>query len=135
MAIFEWTPQYSVGVRQLDKQHQKLFFLINNLHDSMTKGEGKKAVERVLENLLDYTVTHFRDEEALMAKHGYQWLEDHKAQHSEFVSKVEGFQADFKAGNTFLSVQILGFLQDWLTKHIKGTDMQYGELFRQKGVS
>jgi len=134
MALFEWTDKFSVGVRQLDKQHQKLFFLINGMYESMSKGEGKKAVERVIENLLEYTQTHFAEEEGLMEKHGYPEYPSHRQEHLELIARVMQFQKDFLDGNAFLSVQILNFLRDWLSNHIMKTDMKYSAFFKGKGV-
>ena len=35
MAFFTWNNSYSVGVRQFDGEHQKLFSIMNDLYDGM----------------------------------------------------------------------------------------------------
>ena len=52
-----------MSVRRLDEQHQKLFALLNALHDAMRQGKGQALVQGTLRELTNYTVTHFRTEE------------------------------------------------------------------------
>ena len=40
MALLTWTTEYSVAVEAIDKQHQKLFAMLNELHDAMKSGKG-----------------------------------------------------------------------------------------------
>jgi len=40
MALFDWNDQLSVGVAEIDKQHQELVKLINDLHEAMREGAG-----------------------------------------------------------------------------------------------
>ena len=35
MALFEWKSQYSVKVQSIDREHQKLFGMVNELHEAM----------------------------------------------------------------------------------------------------
>ena len=62
MALVTWDQTYSVSVRRLDEQHQKLFALLNALHEAMRQGKGQAVVQDTLRELATYTVTHFRAE-------------------------------------------------------------------------
>ena len=42
---------------------------------------------QTLDNLQDYTVTHFSEEEAFMAQIDYPHIEIHKSEHKKFVGK------------------------------------------------
>jgi len=52
MALVTWDQSYSVSVRRMDEQHQKLFALINALHDAMRQGKGQAAVQDTVVNSL-----------------------------------------------------------------------------------
>lgn len=135
MSLIEWSDDLSVGIHEIDDQHKKLIGLINGLHDAMKAGQAKQALEKTLNDLADYAVYHFRTEETYMKKFGYPEFASHKLLHSAFVKKVTDFQADFRAGKLGLSMDLMHFLRDWLTTHIKGTDRQYTALFKKNGLT
>ena len=65
MPICTWNSEYSVGIDQIDKQHQKLVLLINTLFDAMKEGKGKERQGHILNELVQYTDYHFKCEEEL----------------------------------------------------------------------
>ena len=42
MAIMEWKSDYRVKVREWDNHHRKVMEAINDLHEAMSAGKGKK---------------------------------------------------------------------------------------------
>lgn len=134
MPLFEWNDSYSVGVSEVDRQHKVLFDLINNLHDSMKRGEGNKIMGQILDELAAYTKTHFKYEEDRFERFGYKLKDEHIKFHRDFVEKVDGFQTDFNKGSGMLSMKIISFLRDWLINHIKTEDPKYRELFNASGL-
>jgi len=134
MALVTWDQSYSVSVRRLDEQHQKLFALINSLHDAMRQGKGQAAVQDTVRELATYTATHFRAEEEVLRKANYPGLAAHQAEHQQYVAKVNQFAEDLKAGKNASSISVLGFLKDWLAEHIKRTDRSYSAYLNSKGV-
>jgi hemerythrin-like metal-binding protein len=66
LALVTWDTSYSVSVKSCDAEHQKLFDLINQLHEAMRLGQGRAIVGPVVQELENYTQTHFRAEEALL---------------------------------------------------------------------
>lgn len=50
------------------------------------------------------------------------------------AEKVVSFPEHFHQGKEDVSVELLDFLSDWLTNHIKKTDMAYSSFLRSKGV-
>jgi hemerythrin len=135
MALVKWDQSFSVKVKRYDEDHQKLFAMINTLHESMLAGKGGEKIQEVVKQLADYTKYHFAAEEAELAKAKYPGRAAHRAEHEAFVKKVEQFQQDIAAGKVNLSISVGGFLNDWLTNHIKRTDQQYGAFLNQHGVS
>ncbi len=124
--LIEWKPSLSVGVREMDNQHQKLVSLINELHDAMATGKGRDALGRLLTGLVQYTAGHFRSEEQYMQSIGYPGLEKHRKEHQDLTARVVDFKAQFDTGKTMLTVQLMNFLKYWLQDHIIGMDREYG---------
>ncbi len=134
MATFDWKPEYSVSVSILDKQHKKLFTLAQNLYDAIRAGGGRDVLGRCLAELIDYTKTHFADEEELLAGHNYPDLSEHRKQHAELIAKISDFQKQFIAGNAMITIDLMEFIRDWIAKHIQETDMLYADFFNRLGV-
>lgn len=134
MSTFVWKPEYSVSVSILDAQHKKLFALAQNLHDAMSAGRGRDALSRALSELVEYTKTHFAEEESLLASHNYPELPEQRLQHSQLIKKITEFQKAYSEGNAFMTLDVLEFLTSWITNHILKTDYQYGDFFNRLGV-
>ncbi|MHB9134275.1 MAG: bacteriohemerythrin [Armatimonadota bacterium] len=134
MALFTWSTEYSVKVIEIDLQHENLFAMINELHDSMRAGNGKELLEVVLQDLVTYTKTHFAAEERFMKLYQYPGYPQHKAAHDAFVTQALDLQQKFTAGKTMITIEVMNVLKDWLVTHIKGVDQQLGPYLVSKGV-
>jgi hemerythrin len=135
MSTFAWKDEYSVNVKEIDQQHKQLVAMVNDLHDAMTQKKGKEVLGTILAKLINYTATHFTAEEKIMEQNGYPDFVEHKAKHEKMVAKVLALQNDHKAGKITLTMDVSNFLQDWLNKHILGTDKKYSAFLNSKGVS
>ena len=133
--MFEWNDRYSVGIGSIDGQHQGLFRLAGELHTAMMTGQGKAASGRILDRLIQYTMSHFAHEERLLRLNDYPDLAAHKAKHDALTLRVQEFQANFERGNAVITVQLLQFLKDWLVQHIEGTDQKYVPYVKNKAVA
>ena len=134
MALFTWNDSYSVGVREIDQQHEKIMKFINDLNGAMLEKKGREVVGKILKELINYTASHFAVEEKLMSQHGYPEYDEHKAKHDKMVDKVLALQKDVDANKLTVTSDVMKFLQDWLNKHIMGTDKKYGPFLNSKGV-
>lgn len=130
----KWSDDLSVQVDEIDGQHKKLIDLINKLHDAMLTKQGKQIVSQIIDELAAYTVYHFQTEEKYMLQFKYPALTRHKKEHDNFVNTVDTFHKDYEAGKLGLSIEIMTFLRDWVSNHIKGTDQQYITTFKQNGL-
>ncbi len=134
MSLITWTDKLSVGVTEIDTQHQRLVAIINELHDAMAVGHGKEALVKVLDELVRYTVYHFATEERLMKTHNYAERVGHEGQHHDLVKTASELQAAVKAGSANLTLTTMHFLRDWLNHHILGTDIKLGQFLNSKGI-
>lgn len=134
MKMIEWDSSLSVNVEEIDRQHQKLIGVINDLFDAMTEGKGKTVLGKIVRELVNYTEIHFKTEEMYFEKFGYPATEAHRLQHAEFIKKVSSFDEGFKRGQLGLSGEIMNFLGSWLKEHIMKTDRQYSKCFNENGL-
>ncbi len=130
-----WDDSFSVNVKSIDRQHKRLVDILNNLYTAMLIGKDKKLLKEILTRLIRYTKIHFTYEESQMKKVHYPDFPEHIKEHEKLIGEVTHFQEMFNEGKTDLSKDILEFLQDWLTNHIKVTDKKYSTLFNEKGIS
>jgi len=126
MTAVTWTKELSVGVDAIDTDHKLILSLINQLHDAMEAGEGRTTVNSVLNALLDYTEYHFGREEALMAACEYPDLDQHRKVHKDLKSKIVHIRDTYVEDPSSIQDQeVLDFLKNWLTEHIKDRDKSY----------
>ena len=121
-----WDSTLSVEVDEIDEDHRRLIELFNILHHSVVEGDAADYIVAVLEELISCTVWHFRHEERLMLKYGYEGFEEHKTEHEELIETVKELQQRFLQGGEQLSSEDIGFLERWLTEHILTADMKLG---------
>ena len=117
-----WDNSLSVEIDEIDEDHRKLLDLFNMLNHSVMEGDATDYIEAVLEELISFTVWHFRHEERLMLKYGYEGLVEHKAEHQQLIESARALQQKGKE----VSSEDVEFLEHWLTGHIFGADMELG---------
>jgi hemerythrin len=134
MPLIKWNESFSVKVKRLDDDHRKLFDLTNALFDAMRVGKGNTIIQQIVAELCDYARIHFQTEEALMERAKYEALPGHRLEHQRFFARVDEFKKQLGAGGAGNSAVVLGFLKDWLTKHIKQVDQSYSAHLNASGV-
>ena len=131
---FAWKEAYKVNIKEIDDQHKKLIGLVGDLETAMRSGSGRKELERVLQELVAYTGYHFAAEEKIMSVHGYLGYEEHKDRHEKMTAKVKDLQQQYRDQKVGLTIDVMNFLENWLDKHILGTDMKYSSYLNGRGV-
>jgi len=124
-SFMSWNKNYVVGNATIDGQHRHLVDLINELADAMDGGKGREALGGVLEELVEYTATHFKDEERIFVGTEYPFVKAHREQHESLTQQVFKLRDQFRSGANVLSADTLSFLREWLNGHILGTDKGY----------
>ncbi len=132
-AFFPWKPEYSVHHPDIDRQHQRLAMLVNDLHIAMAEGKGRQAVGRVLTELADYTKNHFSYEERQMESAGFPAVAQHKELHHKLLQQVEQFVKEWKERESVNVVEVSDFLKDWLLKHIGENDRPLAAYLTARG--
>lgn len=131
---FHWTEAYSVNIAVLDQQHKQLIETVNQLDQALRKGEGKAALDPVLDKLVEYALVHFAAEESLMQEHDFPGFFTHRTQHEEFRKKLAEYLESHKAGKPGTPVSLLFFMQEWMKDHLIKTDKLYSAYLNARGV-
>jgi hemerythrin len=134
MEYIRWTPQFSVGIGNIDKQHQSLFKALNDFYNGLKEKKSKEALELLLNELKEYTIYHFSSEENLLKRYNYPAFASHKAAHDYFVNTVDDYIKRLQSGKLILSIEVTEFLKNWLENHILKVDKEYAAFFEEKGI-
>jgi hemerythrin len=132
--VFAWNSSLQVGVRVIDSQHMRLVAMINNLHDAVLFGGGRREAMRILDDLMNYTQYHFTLEERLMAQHGYPGATVHQRDHASLTAQVRTFVGRYEDGDAGASQELQDFLRQWLSSHVMGADKHLGAFLVNLGM-
>lgn len=84
-----WKDEFNIGIDAIDKEHQRLFSIINRLfvlrHEEQKSG---KACEEGIRYFYEHAIRHFTDEENYMELIGYKNLKIHKRVHKDFRDRT-----------------------------------------------
>jgi hemerythrin len=132
MEYVTWTPELSVGIGEIDAQHEHFIGIINKAKEAVDAGAPRAATGEVVGELVSYTRYHFETEEKYFEKFGYPYADEHKKEHAELLSKVLVLSDKFESGET-IAPQLLAFLKEWLADHLKKHDQKYAKYFKKMG--
>lgn len=84
-----WQDRFNIGVDLIDKEHKKLFRIINRLFALMEQEEKNPWLcQEVIKYFRDHAMKHFAEEEVYMASIDYRGFEMHKRIHDDFRKKT-----------------------------------------------
>lgn len=129
----EWTPDLATDVPLIDEQHKEIFRRVDSLLEACKTGKGKEAVGGMLLFLEEYVVSHFKTEEAAQRESAYPHFGEHKAMHEAFLKDVQTLKEKFEeeGPSLMMVLQTNKVVVDWLVKHIKKTDKEFGQYMKQ----
>ena len=132
-----WNERYNLGVDIVDREHKKLFSILNKLFDIGQQEEKSQWVcQEAIKYFKDHAVQHFIDEEIYMASINYPEIAIHKRIHTNFreitlpalEKELELNEYSQDAVNHFL-----GVCAGWLIGHtlIEDHAIVSGEVIKQ----
>ncbi len=128
MGHLKWSSDLDVGVELIDEQHKRIVKYINELYDAQRAKNAEKAGE-IIDDLVEYTVSHFSFEESMMEQANYPFLSAHQKVHALFIKRVGDYIKRYEAGEDIVD-ELLNTLQKWLINHIRNEDGDYGPALR-----
>lgn len=125
--VIEWRDGFKIGIVQIDLEHRHLFTLVKalNLH----------SVRQTVDELLNYVVTHFTNEQRLMEASQYPAFEQHLKLHEEFGFSVAEFLGNSEEWTEDRVQELRRFLNKWLIGHIMTHDLRFGKWYENRSMS
>lgn len=129
MSIIKWSDGFNLGIENIDAAHRHLFDILDGLHAELLGTRSRSVIDRLLAELLDYTHTHFAEEEVFMREKQVPNLVKHEAAHRALEKRLGEIASAWKGGDAHASIDFFGFLfGDWLWRHIMDTDMKINKV-------
>lgn len=132
--FMEWNEQYRMNIESLDRQHQAIIALINEVQEAIQSSASPVVVDGILRKLCAYAEEHFSYEEQCMELCQFASLKKHQCQHKEMTKAIADFQKAIALGNPAIYMDLLNFLMKWLHGHILRVDKEYVRDVRSVGI-
>ncbi|MCI8376482.1 MAG: response regulator [Lachnospiraceae bacterium] len=120
-AQFEWQEEFNIGVETIDKEHQRLFKIINKLFRMKEEEKNSQwACQEGIKFFKGHAVKHFAEEEAYMTSIHYEGLEQHRRIHKGFrENTLPALEQELEQSGYSQSTvdHFLGVCAGWLIGH------------------
>lgn len=123
MAYLAWTSNLDTGIEVIDRQHKRIVEYINQLHDARLT-QNREVIGRIIDDTIDYTLSHFGFEEALIEDAGYEFVRPHRRVHELFIKRINEYKKRFDDGENVME-ELHSLLSRWLFNHILNDDAAY----------
>lgn len=132
--MIKWENRFSVNVSKIDEEHKLLILIINKIIAAKQEDNKHERISDALNEMTAYALFHFKSEEEYMLRFDFLEYQQHKKEHKEFLKTTVGFCQRVMNGNYDIINDLCEFLEEWLTKHIQGTDKKFTECFNKNGL-
>lgn len=123
MALLAWHEDLNTGIELIDHQHMRIVDLVNRLQPARNAQARVRLMQRI-EELIDYTISHFSFEESLMEESNYPFRHAHKRVHEIISSRLDAYRLRARQGED-VSQSLRNLFERWLFEHIRGDDKAY----------
>ena len=128
MESLEWKPEYAIGIRAVDHEHQALIEAINSVLMAMSlEGKTQKAdldgVTAQLGAIHGQTAAHFALEEKEMRDRQYPDYARHKEDHEALLDAFVDILAEVETRDlSVLASELKSRLTEWFGRHFREED-------------
>jgi hemerythrin len=122
MSLINWREEFSVGVVEVDYEHQELIDLINSLHRSVQEGVTRDQVVAGLGEIYAQIALHFALEEKLMRETHYPAYREHKTDHEALLDDLRDIMDEVEDDGDFDERRLSIDLDRWFSEHFRVHD-------------
>jgi hemerythrin len=103
-------------------EHEAIDLVLRNLWDAVVSDVSREEVIEILNTLIDFSATHFADEEGFMRKNGHTDLDAHVAAHKRLLADIVAARRCASGEGLSLAVLDVADLLNDFHKHVKTMD-------------
>ena len=122
MSLIKWREEFSVGVVEVDYEHQELIELINKLHRSVQEGVTRIQVVEGLGEIYAQIASHFALEEKVMQETRYPAYREHKMDHEALLDDLRDIMDEVEDDGEFDEQRLSIDLDRWFSEHFRVHD-------------
>lgn len=133
--MVELSETFVLECEELDKDHQQLVDMVNEITDTIDSGEIKDCQDKIVE-FVKFSKAHFSREEKLLSQSGYPDVEKHQVHHRQLSEKMDHI-LEFAASAEFnemardsLKKELIYFVMD----DVITTDMDFKSFVKNKQI-
>lgn len=128
--MYEFKEEYLTGIERIDQEHKRLFEIAEELYELKNEEfipDKYDNIRHILEELRDYTLTHFEHEEEYMKEIGYKRMFTQVSQHNALRETIGSWDLDVIDEDQDQAIdEMLELITDWLVNHILNEDKLIG---------
>lgn len=129
-------PELVLGIGVIDDQHKRIVQYYNNLVNSFNN--DVPGMLHILDELINYTLFHFFNEEKFLETINYPEFTVHKKKHLSLINELKTLNAELQLRDSKeIKEKILSVSRDWIVFHIMIEDRMYIDYYNRlaSGVS
>jgi hemerythrin len=126
-----WTTTFEMGDGTVDAEHKQFIEIVNRLTASIRDRAEASMIAALCDEVVSHSESHFRNEEAAMARYGYEDLEAHRRDHERLladIARASRALRDSADHRTVIVNQALT-IKELLLRHLFRRDVQYKSHF------
>jgi len=129
--LLKFSESSKLGIEEVDRQHEKMIDLMNDVHLMSAQGRSAKAIASSLQSLIEYTQVHFSWEEDFFDSYNYPDSRKHKATHAKLIDELNNHQLKISISKQDNIDRELEKLNTWLIHHIDHSDKDYASFITE----
>ena len=118
----DWSAALSVGDPRIDAEHRELLELVNLIAREVAERPGG-APMTLVNRLVSASRDHFQHEEERLQARGYPDLEQHRAEHAQYMERMVLLVGLCRRGE--MTPRVVELLAEWFVEHLFSHDMPY----------
>jgi hemerythrin len=116
--LVQWNESLRLGIPVIDKQHNELYRMLNELNLAMEEGRGRFVAADIMSRLAPLIRDHFAEEERALRQVHSPAYHRSCSRHAEELAMVQAFLRDRSASDPSAVIDLLYFLDTLLDGHI-----------------
>ena len=121
---YAWNEKYDTGNKTVDDQHRTIFDAANLFVEAVKSGKEGPILDQASELLINYTNTHFKDEEAYYEAIGSSLLAKQKVEHEQLLDELREMWYEKRHGSENAGTDLDHWMERRLVPHIIEEDTQ-----------